>query len=167
MRQPTLRYLAGHTALALLLAGCGGPAYKPELEGKPVATLRIASVHPAISQVGVLDGACVPFVRDDWQKRTRTIAVLKDSTSIYQKIPAGQPLVLSFFTSTTTVEKDIATDAVCAVGIRFDPESGAEYEAVFVGDSENCRLELGKMRPQTGAGMRTSPVPGATNLPGC
>jgi len=167
LRQPTLRYLASYSAIALLLAGCGSPAYKPELEGKPVATVRIASVHPAESRVAVLEGECVPFVRADWEKRARTIAVLKDGNSIYQKVPAGQPLSLAFFTSTTTVEKDMATDAVCAVAIRFSPEGGADYEAVFAGDSENCRLELGKMRPQTGSGARTTPVNGATNLPGC
>lgn len=167
MRQPTLRYLAGHTAVALLLAGCGGPAYKPALEGKPVAMVRIASVHPAESRVAVLEGECVPFARADWEKRSRSIAALKDGNSIYQKVPAGQPLTLSFFTSTTTVEKDMATDAVCAVAIRFSPEGGADYEVVFSGDSENCRMELGQMRPQTGSGARTAPVPGATNLPGC
>jgi len=132
-----------------------------------VATVRIASVHPAESRVAVLEGECVPFVRADREKRARTIAVLKDGNSIYQKVPAGQPLSLAFFTSTTTVEKDMATDAVCAVAIRFSPEGGADYEAVFAGDSENCRLELGKMRPQTGSGARTTPVNGATNLPGC
>lgn len=166
MRQPTLRYLAGHSALALALAGCAA-SYQPDLQGKPVATLRIASVHPGESRIAVLEGECVPFVRADWEKKTRPIATLKDSNSIYQKVPAGQPLTLSFFTSTTTVEKDMATDAVCAVGIRFSPESGAEYELVFSGDSENCRMELGKMRPQTGSGARTAPVPGASNLPGC
>jgi hypothetical protein len=128
--------------------------------------VRIASVHPAESRVAVLEGECVPFVRADWDKKTKSIATLKDGNSIYQKLPAGQPVTLSFFTSTTTVEKDVATDAVCAVGIRFDPESGAEYEAVFAGDSENCRVELGKMRPPTG-GARTAPVPGATTLPDC
>ena len=167
MRQPTLRHLAGHTAVALLLAGCAAPAYKPALEGKPVATVRIASVHPAESRVAVLEGECVPFARADWEKRSRPIAVLKDGNSIYQKVPAGQPLTLSFFTSTTTVEKDMATDAVCAVAIRFSPEPGAEYEAVFAGDSENCRMELGKMLPLTGQGARTAPVPGAAELPGC
>jgi hypothetical protein len=153
--------------VSLLLAGCANP-YKPELEGKPVATVRIASVHPAIANVAVLaEGSCVPFVRADWEKRTRSIAVLKDPTSIYQKVPAGQPVTLTVFTSTTTVQKDIATDAVCAVAIRFDPEGGAEYEAVFAGDADNCRLELGKMRPQTGQGARTEPVKGATELAGC
>jgi len=166
LRQPTLRYLAGHTALALALAGCAQP-YKPDLQGKPVATVRIASVHPAEARVAILEGECVPFARDDWEKKTRSIATLKDSNSIFQKVPAGQPLTLSFFTSTTTIEKDMATDAVCAVAIRFAPEGGAEYEAVFARDSDNCRMELGKMRPETGSGPRTSPVAGATNLPGC
>jgi hypothetical protein len=133
-----------------------------------VATVRIASVHPAQSRVAVLaEGECVPFVRSDWEKRTRSIALLKDANSIYQKVPAGQPVTLTFFTSTTTVEKDVATDAVCAVAIRFNPESGAEYEALFAGDADNCRLELGKLRPQTGSGARTEPVAGATELPGC
>lgn len=167
MRQPTLRYLAGYSVVAVALAGCAS-SYKPELEGKPSATVRIASVHPAESRVAVLvEGECVPFVRTDWDKRSRVIAVLKDSDSVYQKVPAGQPLTLAFFTSTTTVEKDMATDAVCAVAIRFAPEGGAEYEAVFAGDGENCRMELGKMRPQTGSGARTMPVPGATKLPDC
>lgn len=152
--------------ISISLAGCGS-AYKPDLEGKPAATLRIASVHPAESRVAVMAGNCVPFVRADWDKGTQAIAVLKDSASIYQKIPAGQPLTLTFFTSTTTLEKDIATDAVCAVAIRFTPEGGAEYEAVFAGDSENCRMELGKMRPRTGEGARTEPVNGAAELPGC
>ena len=150
----------------MALAGCASP-YLPDLQGKPAATVRIASVHPAESRVAVLEGECVPFVRGDWEKKTRPIATLKDGNSIYRKVPAGQPITLSFFTSTTTVEKDMATDAVCAVAIRFNPEGGADYEAVFAGDSENCRMELGKMRPQTGSGARTSPVPGATNLPGC
>jgi len=150
----------------LALAGCAS-SYKPDVEGKPVATLRIASVHPAETRVAVLEGECVPFVRADWEKKAKSIATLKDSNSIYQKVPAGQPLTLAFYTSTTTVEKDMATDAVCAVAIRFSPEGGAEYEAVFAGDSENCRMELGKMRPQTGSGARTTPVAGATNLPGC
>lgn len=152
--------------LATLAAGCT-TAYKPDLEGKPAATVRIASVHPAESRVAVLEGNCVPFERGEWQQRSRAIAVLKDASSIYQKVPAGQPLTLTFFTSTTTVEKDVATDAVCAVAIRFNPESGAQYEVVFAGDSENCRMELGKMLPQTGEGARTEPVKGATELPGC
>ena len=167
MRQPTLRHLARYSVVAVLLAGCAGPSYQPDLQGRPVATVRIASVHPAESRVAVLEGECVPFVRADWEKRSREIAVLKDSNSIYQKVPAGQPLTLSFFTSTTTVEKDLATDAVCAVAIRFSPESGAEYEAVFVGDSENCRMELGRLLPQTGSGARTARVTGATKLPDC
>jgi hypothetical protein len=153
--------------VSLLLAGCASP-YKPDLEGKPSATVRIASVHPAESRVAVLsEGECVPFVRSDWEKRTRGIAVLKDANSLYQKVPVGQPITLSFFTVTTTVAGDVATDAVCAVAIRFSPEGGAEYEAVFAGDADNCRLELGKMRPQTGDGARTEPVAGATELPGC
>jgi len=153
--------------VTVLLAGCTSEPYKPELEGKPVATVRIASVHSAESLVAALDGECVPFVRADWERRSHAIAVLKDSNSVYQKVPAGKPLTLTFFTSTTTVEKDVATDAVCAVALRFDPESGAEYEAVFAGDSENCRMELGKLRPHTGEGARTEPVKGATELPGC
>ena len=36
----------------------------------------------------------------------------------------------------------------------------------FAGDAENCRLELGKMRPKTGEGSRTEPVTGAVELPG-
>ena len=152
--------------VAVLLAGCSSP-YKPDLEGKPVATLRLASVHPAESRVGVLAGGCVPFVRSDWQRSAQAIAVLKDSNSLYQKVPAGQPFTLSFFTSSTVVEGDLATDAVCAVAIRFTPDAGTEYEAVFAGDAENCRLELGKMRPQTGQGARTEPVAGAVELPGC
>ena len=152
--------------MAVALAGCAS-SYQPDLEGKPVATVRIASVHPAESRVAVLEGGCVPFVRADWEKRTREIAVLKDAKSVYQKVPAGQPLTLAFFTSTTTVQKDIATDAVCAVAIRFSPEGGAEYEAVFAGDSDNCRMDLGRMRPHTGRGARTEPVRGATELPGC
>jgi hypothetical protein len=124
-------------------------------------------VHPAEARVAVLEGECVPFARADWEKRSRVIAALKDGNSVYQKVPAGRPLTLSFFTSTTTVEKDLATDAVCAVAIRFSPEGGAGYEAVFAGDSENCRMELGRMLPQTGSGARTAPVGGATNLPGC
>jgi hypothetical protein len=166
LRQPTLRYLAGYSAVAVALAGCAG-SYQPDLGGKPAATVRIASVHPAEARVAVLEGECVPFVRDDWEKKSRSIATLKDGRSIYQKLPAGQPVTLSFFTSTTTVQGDLATDAVCAVGIRFSPEGGAEYEAVFAGDSENCRMELGRMRPQTGQGARTEPVKGATELPGC
>jgi hypothetical protein len=153
--------------VAVLLAGCTSEPYKPALEGKPVATVRIASVHSAESRVAVLDAQCVPFVRSDWEKRSQAIAVLKDSNSVYQKVPAGKPVTLSFFTSTTTVVKDIATDAVCAVAIRFNPEGGAEYEAVFAGDSENCRMELGKLRPYTGQGARTEPVTGAVELPGC
>ena len=137
--------------VALLLAGCASP-YKPDVEGKPAATVRIASVHSAESRVAVLDGECVPFVRPDWEKRSQAIAILKDSNSVYQKVPAGKPLTLTFFTQTTTVEKDVATDAVCAVAIRFSPEPGEEYEAVFAGDSENCRMELGKMLPLTGQG---------------
>jgi len=152
--------------LPLFLAGCASP-YKPDVEGKPAATVRIASVHSEESRVAVLDGECVPFVRSDWEKRSQAIAVLKDSNSVYQRVPAGKPVTLTFFTSTTTVVKDIATDAVCAVAIRFNPESGAEYEAVFAGDSENCRMELGKMRPYTGQGARTEPVTGAVELPGC
>ena len=150
----------------MLLAGCS-TAYKPDVEGKPAATLRIASVHSAESRVAVLEGECVPFVRADWEKKTRAIATLKDSNSIFQKVPAGQPITLSVYTSTTTVQGDVATDAVCAVAIRFNPESGAEYEAVFAGDADNCRLELGKMRPQTGEGARTTPVANAKELPGC
>ena len=153
--------------VSLLLAGCSGSPYKPDLAGKPVATVRIASVHPAESRVGVLAGSCVPFVRSDWAKNTQEIAALKDGTSIPQQVPAGQPLTLSFFTSSTVVEGDLATDAVCAVGIRFTPDAGSEYEAVFAGDAENCRLELGKMRPMTGEGARTEPVTGAVELPGC
>ena len=152
--------------VAVLLAGCSSP-YKPDLEGKPVATLRLASVHPAESRVGALAGNCVPFVRSDWQRSAQAIAALKDSNSIYQKVPAGQPFTLSFFTSSTVVEGDLATDAVCAVAIRFTPDAGTEYEAVFAGDAENCRLELGKMRPKTGEGSRTEPVTGAVELPGC
>ncbi len=152
--------------VAALLAGCSSP-YKPDLEGKPVATVRIASVHSAESRVGALAGSCVPFVRSDWMKSTQAMAVLKDPNSVYQKVPAGQPLTLSVFTSSTVVEGDLATDAVCAVAIRFTPDAGAEYEAVFSGDSENCRLELGRMRPKTGEGSRTEPVPGAVELPGC
>ena len=152
--------------VALLLAGCASP-YKPDVEGKPAATVRIASVHSAESRVAALDGECVPFVRSDWEKRSQAIAILKDSNSVYQKVPAGKPLTLTFFTQTTTVEKDVATDAVCAVAIRFNPEAGAEYEAVFAGDSENCRMELGKMLPLTGQGARTEPVKGAAELPGC
>ena len=153
---------------AALLAGCG-TAYKPDLEGKPAANLRITSVHPAESRAAVLEGECVPFVRADWEKATKAIATLKvkDGNSIYQKLPAGQPVTLSFYTSTTTVQGDVATDAVCAVAIRFSPENGSEYEAVFAGDADNCRLELGKLRPQTGSGARTEPVKGATELPGC
>ena len=150
----------------LLLAGCASP-YKPDVEGKPAATVRIASVHSTESRVAALDGECVPFVRSDWEKRSQAIAILKDSNSVYQKVPAGKPLTLTFFTQTTTVEKDVATDAVCAVAIRFNPEAGAEYEAVFAGDSENCRMELGKMLPLTGQGARTAPVTGAAELPGC
>ena len=150
-----------------MLAGCASP-YKPNLEGKPVATVRIASVHPAESRVAVLkEGNCVPFVRSDWERRSEAIAVLKDANSIYQKVPAGQTLTLTFFTSTTTVSGDVATDAVCSVGFRFNPEAGVQYEAIFSGDSENCRLELGKLLPQTGSGARTEPVPGASELPGC
>lgn len=152
--------------VALLLAGCSSP-YKPDLEGKPVATVRIASVHPAESRVAVLAGSCVPFVRSDWESRSQPIAVLKDSNSITQKVPAGQPLALSFFTSTTVVEGDLATDAVCAVAIRFTPDAGADYEAVFAGDADNCHMELGKMRAITGDGARTEPVKGAAELPGC
>lgn len=152
--------------VAVLLAGCSS-AYKPDLAGKPAATVRIASVHPAESRVAVLAGSCVPFVRSDWAKSTREIAVLKDGASIQQQVPAGQPLALTFFTSTTVVEGDLATDAVCAVAIRFTPDAGAEYEAVFAGDAENCRLELGRMRPKTGEGARTEPVNGAVELPGC
>jgi len=150
----------------LLLAGCSSP-YKPDLAGKPVATVRIASVHPSEARVGVLAGSCVPFVRPDWEKSSQAIALLKDGNSIQQQVPASQPLTLSFFTSTTTVEKDLATDAVCAVAIRFTPAAGADYEAVFAGDAENCHMDLGKMRPRTGEGARTEPVTGAVELPGC
>ena len=153
--------------IAVLLSGCAPNPYKPDVEGKPAATVRIASVHSAESRVAALDGECVPFVRSDWEKRSQAIAILKDSNSVYQKVPAGKPLTLTFFTQTTTVEKDVATDAVCAVAIRFNPEAGAEYEAVFAGDSENCRMELGKMLPLTGQGARTEPVKGAAELPGC
>lgn len=152
---------------SLLLAGCTASPYQPELAGQPVATLRLASVHSAEARVAVLDGECVPFVRADWDKRAHPIAQLKNSGSVYQKVPAGKPLALAFFTSTTTVEKDVATDAVCAVAMRFNPEGGADYEAVFSGDGDNCRLEIGKMRPATGSGARTEPVPGAAELPGC
>ncbi|MEA3193712.1 MAG: hypothetical protein QOD26_2045 [Betaproteobacteria bacterium] len=152
--------------LSIFLAGCSS-AYKPDLEGKPVATLRIASVHPAEARVAALEGECVPFVRGDWEKKSRAITVLKDGNSVYQKVPAGQPLSLSFFTSTTTVAGDVATDAVCSVAMRFTPEGGANYEAVFAGDADNCRLEIGKMRPQTGEGARTEPVKDAKELPGC
>ncbi|HUQ26064.1 MAG TPA: hypothetical protein VM140_10355 [Burkholderiales bacterium] len=152
--------------LSIFLSGCSS-AYKPDLEGKPVATLRIASVHPAEARVAALEGECVPFVRGDWEKKSHAITLLKDGNSFYQKVPAGQPLSLSFFTSTTTIEGNVATDAVCSVAMRFVPEGGANYEAVFAGDAENCRMEIGKMRPQTGEGARTEPVTGAAELPGC
>ena len=152
--------------LAIFLSGCSSP-YKPDLEGKPAATLRIASVHPAEARVAVLEGECVPFVRADWEKKSRAVAVLKDGNSVYQKVPAGQPLSLSFFTSTTTVEGDVATDAVCSVAMRFTPDGGADYQAVFAGDGENCRMELGKMLPKTGEGARAERVTGASDLPGC
>ena len=151
---------------AALLAGCS-TAYQPDLEGKPAATLRLASVHPAESRVAVLVGDCVPFVRKDWETGSRAIAVLKDSASVSQKVPAGQPLTVAFFTSTTRVQGDLATDEVCAVGLRFTPEGGADYEAVFAGDGEGCRVDLGKMRPKTGEGARTEPVFDAKELPGC
>lgn len=152
--------------VCIFLSGCVS-SYKPDLDGKPAATVRIASVHSAESRVAVLEGECVPFVRADWEKATKAIATLKDGNSIVQKMPAGQPVSLSFYTSTTTLQGDVATDAVCAVAIRFSPEGNAEYEAVFAGDADNCRLEIGKLRPQTGEGARTEPVKGATELPGC
>ena len=153
--------------LSVVLSGCS-TNYKPDLEGKPAATVRLASVHPAESRVAVLAaGECVPFVRKDWETGTRGIAVLKDSASVSQKVPAGQPLTLTFFTSTTRVQGDLATDEVCAVGIRFVPEGGADYEAVFAGDSESCRLDLARMRPKTGQGARSEPVFDAKELPGC
>jgi len=153
-------------AVAAALAGCSSP-YKPDLAGKPVATVRIASVHPSETRVAVLAGSCVPFVRSDWEKSSQAIAMLKDGSSINQQVPAGQPLTLTFFTSTTTVEGNLATDAVCAVAIRFTPETGADYEAVFAGDAENCHMDLGKMRVKTGDGARTEPAAGAVELPGC
>jgi|SRR5882672_43292 len=152
--------------VAALLAGCSSP-YKPDLAGKPVATVRIASVHPSEARVAVLAGSCVPFVRSDWEKSSQAIAALKDGNSINQQVPAGQPFVLTFFTSTTTVEGNVATDAVCAVAIRFTPETGADYEAVFAGDAENCHMDLGKMRAKTGDGARSESVTGAAELPGC
>lgn len=154
-------------AAVALLAGCAAGAYKPELEGKRAAVVRFASVHPAEARAAVLSGECVPFVRSSWERSARGIAVLSGSGSVYQKVPAGEPLTLAFYTSTTTVKGDTATDAVCAVGIRFTPEGDADYEAVFAGDGDQCRMELGKLRPKTGRGARTEPVPGAVELPGC
>ena len=101
-------------------------------------------------------------------RRLVVVAVLlAGCSSPYKPDLEGKPVTLSFFTSSTVVEGDLATDAVCAVAIRFTPDAGTEYEAVFAGDAENCRLELGKMRPKTGEGSRTEPVTGAVELPGC
>jgi hypothetical protein len=161
---------------AALLAACAAPApqynatYKPDLADKPAATLRLSSLHRNPAWAGALSGNCVPFTAKDFTAATQGIGVL-NAKPAEQKIPAGAPFAIAFFTTSTTVSGQTATDANCAVGIRFTPEAGAEYEAVFEGDSENCRMELGKVNAKPSfpgtSEARTTPVPGATEIKSC
>jgi hypothetical protein len=160
-------------ALPVLLAACAaapGTApeykadYKPELAGKPAATLRLSSLHPRPARVGALSGECVPFTVKAFDATTQGIGTLTAKQPAEQAIPAGAPFTFAFFASNTVVTGQIATDENCAVGMRFTPEAGAEYEAVFTGDSENCRMELGKV---TSGAARTTPVPGAAQVKSC
>ena len=155
-------------AAIALLAGCSAPAYQPELGAKPAATLRIASLHSVAARAAVLTGECVPFARKDWDGSTRSIGMLSSKDPIERKIPAGVPLALAFYTSSTSVSGDYATDAVCAVAIHFTPEEGAEYEAVFSGGADDCRMDLSRLRSKVLLGAsRGEPVPGAKTVPGC
>ena len=164
-------------ALPVLLAACAaGPGttpgtapeykadYKPELAGKPTATLRLSSLHPSPARVGALRGECVPFTAKAFGDATQGIGTLTAKQPAEQKIPAGAPFTFAFFASHTVVTGQVATDENCAVGMRFTPEPGAEYEAVFTGDSENCRMELGKITTGT---ARATPVPGAAQIKSC
>jgi hypothetical protein len=163
---------------AALLAACAAtipvPEYKvgyqPDLADKPAATLRLSSLHRSPAWAGALSGNCVPFTAKDFSAATQGIGVLNAKQPAEQKIPAGAPFTIAFFTTSTTVSGQTATDANCAVGIRFTPDAGADYEAEFSGDSENCRMELGKLGaksiPGTGE-ARTTPVPGATEIKSC
>jgi len=156
-------------ALPLLLLACAAPTptpapeYKPDLAGKPTATLHLSSLHPSPARAGLLTGTCVPFTAKAFDGASLGMGTLTAKEPAEQKVLAGEPLTLAFFTSTTTVSGQTATDANCAVGMRFTPEAGAEYEAVFTGDSDNCRLDLGKR----GANAQTTPVPGATEIKSC
>lgn len=163
---------------AALLAACAAPiptpeykvGYNPDLADKPAATLRLSSLHRSPAWAGALTGNCVPFTTKDFTAGTQGIGVLDAKKPVEQRIPAGAPFTIAFFTSSTTVSGRMATDANCAVGMRFTPEAGAEYEAEFSGDSENCRMELGKVSekaiPATGQ-SRTTPVSGAAEIKSC
>jgi hypothetical protein len=153
---------------ALLLAACAAPApeYKPDLAGKPTATLQLSSLHPSPVQVGALTGQCVPFTAKEFGAKTMAMGLLNGKQPAERQVLAGEPITLAFFTSTTTVSGQMATDTNCAIGMRFTPEAGAEYEAVFTGDSDNCRLDLGKLSGSSGS-VRPTPVPGATAIKSC
>jgi hypothetical protein len=149
---------------ALLLAACATD-YKPDLAGKPTATLRLSSLHPSPTRAGALTGNCVPYTAKAFEGASQGMGLLTAKQPAEQKIPAGAPFTFAFFTSSTTVSGQIATDANCAVGMRFTPEAGASYEAVFSGDSENCRMDLGKLSGSPTAG--TTPVSGASEIKNC
>ncbi len=174
-------------AFAAFLAACAAP-YKPVLDNKDTARIRFVSQFTSPAIAAVLKNGCVPKSQLSWDAHAETIGTVTLFTPdrwhpaateslgmpspptrtpwmvyIERNIPARQVISLGFYTSWPGIASMYAT---CSSGLKFVPESGADYEITFEGISGGCNVTLRRLVPKDGETSRAL-VPGATGAPPC
>lgn len=184
MLRPTLKLIFLVTTL-LSLTACV-PKYHPDLNGKPVARVRMQSTHPYTTYAAVLiTGSCIPYDSSEWENTSQVMSILwptkdvKGSDKIgmpfskatiggvytEQNIRAGLPIALEFYAFKSKPQER----TVCAVGLSFIPEEGGDYEAHFSQDQNGnkCVMTLQRLMRTNDGAVELKPVPDIKQINKC
>lgn len=167
----------------LVLSACATP-YQPDLVGKPSARVRMVSTHSMFGPASVLTSSCVPYSALQWDSNTQRLGHLpsrgstpkRESIGIpladlpeyasftEHRIAAGEPISLAFYGTLYSYPNTVK----CAVGARFTPTEGADYQAIFSERAGGgCAIAVHRLISDPDGKVKEAAVEGLRFLPRC
>lgn len=159
-------------ALAAALAGCAASYEPPPAGARQTARVRVAQAQQGAQLMAMeLPGACRPNLT--WNTGYRHIATLAGSNIMLAPhrravlgmpdprhpegsftefvVPADRPFHLGTYFEASVTTRSVTS---CTVAVTFQPEPGADYEAVLTTTFNGCVLTLSRLTSQQGTVTR-------------
>lgn len=171
--------------LVVMLAelGCASH-YQPDLANKQSARVRVVSTHSMDASASVLSGNCVPYSSISWETNTQRVAYLpgrggapkKQSLGMLtanlpeyasyseHRVPAGDPISFAFYGMHFFGNRTVT----CAVGARFTPVEGVDYQVSFSEQSGGlCAITVSRLLGGSDGKVIEAPVVDVEGIPRC